>query len=271
MFWKIVKFLLLLPFALITAYLIFVVGLGMSIIPLTLIFSPLGVVIAILCLLIYFTDSKKLFDLFKNKKPETKANIELLPLQVDCRSLAPILYPKKDEISESNDGFTKSFMLPDVFFGTEDMSGLGDLWIYTQETQKNTYDGLGTFLVLQEKNDKNWIAYFPFLSDEAFSFKISAHVYVSPKLYNIIFKDIKNRKYLQLILNVYNGKIDHIFRYKSVTKKITKDYLVDLNKNLDTNVSDDEFAKIIKSSFLLLNLPLKAPKSKLKTPRRARA
>ena len=71
------------------------------------------------------------------------------------------------------------------------------------------------------------------------------------------------RSYLQLILEVYNGKINHVFRYKTVTKKLTKDYLVNLNKNLN----DDVFNKIIKSALLLLNLPQKMPsKSKVKTP-----
>ncbi len=266
MFWKIVKFLLLLPFALITAYLIFVVGLGLSFIPLTFIFSPFGFTVAIVCLLIYFIDNQKIINLFKREKVKDKTNEKLLSLQVDCRSLAPILYPKKDEISESSDGFTKSFRLTDIFFGTEDMSGLGDLWIYSQESGVNKHNDLGSFFVYKEDTVNDWIPYTTSLKDQAFSFQISAHLYVSPKLYNIIFKDIKNRKYLQLILNVYNGKIDHIFRYKTVTKKLTKDYLVDLNKNLSTNVNDDEFEKIIKSSLLTLNLTSKASKSKVKTP-----
>ena len=231
MFWRIVKFLLLLPFALITAYLIFVVGLGLSFIPLAFIFSPFGFIVAAVCLLIYFIDNQKIINLFKSEKVKDNANEELLPLQVDCRSLAPIFYSKKDEISESRDGFTKSFMLTDIFFGTEDMSGLGDLLIYTQDGGVNKHNDLGSFFIYKENTVKNWIPYTTSMRDQAFSFQIAAHLYVSPKLYNIISRDIKNRKYLQLILEVYNGKINHVFRYKTVTKKLTKDYLVNLNIN----------------------------------------
>ena len=276
MFWKIVKFLLLLPFALITAYLIFVIGLGFSLLPLAFIFSTNGFVIAFICIVIFFVGEEIFKYIQKNKVLAQKSEIQAdtLPIEtIICLSLSPILYPQKEQISETKDGFTKSFALADIHFSALDQKTIGTfaapgtIWINTQELKKNEFDNMGSLFFYQE--DKKIDISIP--KTVLHGISPYAHLYVSSKLYNIILNDVKKKKYIKLVLGYRKGVITNIFEYEIVTKKIIKDYLLNFLKKIEGIHFFHEFKNTINLGISRLDLPSRTSKNKLKTPRRARA
>jgi hypothetical protein len=276
MFWKIVKFLLLLPFALITAYLIFVIGLGFSLLPLAFIFSTNGFVIAFICIVIFFVGEEIFKYIQKNKVLAQKSKIQTEPMPISeiiCLSLSPILYLKKEQISETKDGFTKSIALSNMHFSALDkisigtLSTIGTIWINTKEFKKNESDDIGSLTFVQDNK------IIDISSSKNIIFRVTPYVdlYVSSKLYNIILNDVKKKKYVKLVLGYRNGVITNIFEYEIVSKKIIKDYLFDFLKKIPRDHYANEFEKAIKEAISYLDLPSRTSKNKLKTPRRARA